>query len=226
MKLTNSLLTTVFATALTTLALAGCGSESSGSGGSGGTGGSDTGTSTTTAGATPLTAKDLAGEWVSKGCEAYPNGQGGENYLTRDFTLTESTWDLSFSIFGDKDCTVPLFTSKIHGPYTLGALSAKVEGATEGQFGFETNEWTAHTADMAAAFTGAGCGSMPWEVDVPQDVTQTGCIGVARKVSECPQEYDVVSLDGDALSFGQRITDMCKEDGRPTALSAYAVYKK
>ena len=179
MKLAHSLLTTAFVAALSTLALAGCNPESSSGAGGGGAGG---GSTTTSASAAPLAGKDLVGEWVSEGCEAYPNGQGGENYLTRDFTLTESTWDLSLALFGDKDCTVALFSSKIHGPYSVGELSPKVEGATEGQFGIETNEWTAHTADMASAFTGAGCGAAPWEVDVAQDVTATGCIGVAHKV--------------------------------------------
>jgi hypothetical protein len=40
------------------------------------------------------------------------------------------------------------------------------------------------------------------------------------------KEYDVVSVEGDELYFGQRITDMCKEDGRPAALTTYAVYKQ
>lgn len=225
MNLASSLLTTTFAAVLSTLALAGCNSESSGGGG--GSGGA-TGTDTTTSSAGPvaLTGKDLVGEWASQGCEAYPNGQGGESYLTRDFTLTEKTWDLSFSIFGDKDCTVPLFTAQIHGPYTVGALSKTVEGATEAEFGFETNAWTAHTQQMADTFTGAGCGAGAWEVEKAQEVGTTGCIGVAHKISDCPEEFDLVSLDGDALYLGQRITDMCKEDGRPTALGAYAVYKK
>ena len=57
-------------------------------------------------------------------------------------------------------------------------------------------------------------------------MTATGCIGVAHKTSECPAEYDIVSVDGDDLYFGQRVTDMCKEDGRPTALVEYPVIKQ
>jgi len=219
MKLASTLLTTVFACALATAALTGCSPEST----EDATGTPDT---TTTAGPTALTGADLAGHWVSAGCEAYPNGQGGENYLTRDFTLTEKEWSLDLTIFGDKDCSYPLFSSEIHGPFTLGELSEKVEGATEGQFAVATNEWTAHDQGMADTFTQSGCGNGAWAVEKAQDVTGTGCIGVAHKKAECPEEYDLVSVDGDELYFGQRLTDMCKEDGRPTALAAYPVVKQ
>ena len=243
MKLASRLSTLFFAVVLSGSALAGCDNSESSSG-AGGTGGStattsdsttssdtttsDTTTSdtTTSSGPVALTPQDLVGEWVG-GCEAYPNGQGGENYLTRDFTLTDKTWDLSFSLYADAACTTSLFTAKIHGPYTLGGVSAKVDGATEGQFGFETNDWTAHVQQMADTFTASGCGSAPWEVEVSQDVTKTGCIGVAHKVADCPQEYDLVGIKDDGkLYFGERITDMCSEAGRPAALGPFGLTKK
>lgn len=229
MKLASSLLTTAFAAAFSTLALAGCTSESSGGGGgSGGSTGTETTTDSTTSDTGPvaLTGKDVAGEWASAGCEAYPDGKGGESYLTRDFTLTETTWDLSFSVFGDKDCKVALFTAQIHGPFTLGALSKTADGATEGQFAFETNAWTAHNQQMADTFTGAGCGAGAWEVDKAQEVGGTGCIGVAHKIADCPEEYDLVGIKDGRLYFGERITDMCTEAGRPAALGPYGLTKK
>lgn len=213
MKLASSLLTTVFALALATAALTGCSSE-------------ETSDTTGTPGPAALTGKDLAGHWASKGCEAYPDGKGGQNYLTRDFTLTETAWSLDLTLFGDEDCSYPLFSSEIHGKFTLGELSATVDGATEGQFGIDTNDWTAHDQGLADTFTMSGCGTGPWELEKAQDVTGTGCIGVAHKTSECPEEYDVVAVDGDELFFGQRITDMCKEDGRPTALAAFPVVEQ
>jgi hypothetical protein len=35
----------------------------------------------------------------------------------------------------------------------------------------------------------------------------------------------VVALSGDDLFFGERITDMCKEEGRPQALGPYPVVR-
>lgn len=191
--------------------------------------GCDNDTQQTTTGDPPaeaLTGKDLQGEWVTEGCEAYPNGMGGESYLTRDFTLTETTWHLDLVIFGDKDCSFPLFSVAIDGPYTLGGLSAKVDGATEGEFAYTSNVWTALDASMVDVFNQAGCGAGNWAVGAPQEVGGTGCIGFAHKVSECPQEYDIVAIDGGALFFGERITDMCKEEGRPAALGAYSLAKQ
>ncbi len=184
-----------------------------------------TGETPTTGGAAALTPADLVGNFKSAGCENYPNGMGGENYLTRDFTLTETNWHLELVLYGDAGCTAKLFSSVIDGPYTLLDLSATVAGATEGNFGAGTNVWTAHMQNMADTFTMAGCGAAPWEVEVPQDVAVTGCIGVAHPIAECPTEHDVVSLDGDDLYFGQRITDMCSEAGRPTALAAFPVVR-
>lgn len=184
-----------------------------------------TGGTSTTGGAAALTPADLVGNFKSAGCENYPNGMGGENYLTRDFTLTETTWHLELVLYGDPGCTAKLFSSVIDGPYTLLGLSATVAGATEGNFGAGTNVWTAHMQNMVDTFTMAGCGAAPWELEVPQDVAVTGCIGVAHPIAECPTDHDVVSLAGDDLYFGQRITDMCSEAGRPTALAAFPVVR-
>lgn len=212
MKLASTLVTSVLALALSGIVLIGCNNEPSDPDGN--------------EGPAALTGKDLAGHWVTEGCEAYPDGQGGTSYLTRDFTLTETEWNLDLTIYGDDACSYPLFTAKINGPYSLGELSEKAEGATEGQFGFTTNEWTAHDQGMADLFTQSGCGAAAWEVDKPQDVTATGCIGVAHKVADCPEEHDIVLVEGTELFFGERVTDMCSEEGRPAALGAYAVHEQ
>jgi hypothetical protein len=169
-----------------------------------------------------LTGADLVGVWSSTGCEAYDDGNGGQNYLTRSFSLTDSRWSLDLTIYGDPDCTYGLFSSAIEGPYTLGG-AASVEGATNGDFGFTTNVWTPLVEDLATVFEQSGCASGAWEVGVGQDVTETGCIGVAHPIAECPVEFDIVKVEGDDLYFGARVTDMCQESGRPTALADYAV---
>lgn len=138
----------------------------------------DTGAADT--GPAALSPADLVGDWASTTCEAYADGNGGTNYLTRAFSLTESRWALEVTIFGDADCTFGLFRAEIEGPYTLGGAST-VAGATEGDFGFASNQWTALTEDMAAVFESSGCASGAWEVGVAQDVTGIGCIGVAHR---------------------------------------------
>jgi Adenomatosis polyposis coli down-regulated 1 len=212
MKLASTLAATLFTLCLSGSALTGCNSEPL----------EETGPE----GPRALTGKDVAGHWVSKGCESYPNDQGNETHLTRDFTLTEAEWDMKVALFGDEACSYPLFTVHVHGPFTLGDPSDQVEGATEGEFGFDTIEWTAHDQGMAETFTAAGCGSAVWSVNEPQDVTATGCIGVSHSKADCPKEFDLVSVEDDELHFGARVTDLCKEEGRPTALSAYAVYEE
>jgi hypothetical protein len=188
------------------------------------TGSSDDGTTDATTGGDALTPDALAGHYVSAGCEAYPDGMGGTNYLTRDFTLTTTTWHLDLVIYMDMACTTALFSAAIDGPYTLGGAAA-VAGATAGEFAFTTNVWTAHQQFMADTFTMQGCGADPWMIEVPQDVTTTGCIGVAHPIADCPKEYDIVSLADEDLYFGERITDLCAPTGRPAALGTYPVVR-
>ena len=173
-----------------------------------------------------LVAQDLVGEWSSESCEAYPDGQGGTNYVTRTFTLNQTKWDLNFTVFGDEACSFPLFSSNVGGPFRLQTLSPNVDGATEGTFELEYNDWTAHAEDIVTALEQSGCGTGEWSMGVPQDVTETGCFGVAKPKSDCAAEYDIVSIDGDKLFFGERITDMCAPAGRPAALNAYAVIRQ
>lgn len=227
MKLSSHLAIT--ASALSTLfALVACGgdSESAGQGGSTTTSTTSATSTTTDTGPRAVTSAELAGTWASAGCEAYDDGMGGKTYLTRSFTMTTTTWHLDLVVFGDDACKAPLFQAAIDGPYTLGELSATVKGATEAEFGFQKNVWTAKNDAMAATFTGAMCGALPWQVDAPQDVSATGCIGVAHAVAECPEEHDLVAVDGDTLHLGERITDLCKADGRPKALGPYGLVKK
>ena len=96
------------------------GSDLEASGGLGAPDGTDT-----------LSPAQLAGQWVSPVCEAYDDGAGGKNYLTRDFTLTESSWNLVFTAFGDEACSYPLFSGEIEGPYALTGPSDAIADAVD-----------------------------------------------------------------------------------------------
>lgn len=174
----------------------------------------------------PTSSLELAGRWRSAQCEAYPGQNGQTNYLTREFDISTETWKLRFTVYGDKDCKTPLFSGEVNGPYSLSTRSQNVEGATLGTFGIQSNHFTAFNQTMADTFTQSKCGQNNWKVGVPQDVSTTGCIGVAPQKQSCPEEYDIVKVDGDKLFFGQRVTDMCKESGRPTKFNDYPVIRQ
>jgi hypothetical protein len=104
---------------------------------------------TAACGTTRVQAKDLAGTWASPTCEAIDNGDGSKSYVQRNFQLTEETWTLNLDAFGDAGCSFKLFTVRVGGPYTLEKDSEKVAGATEGNFAFREQAFTAHVQDLA-----------------------------------------------------------------------------
>ncbi|CAN5857227.1 hypothetical protein BH24ACI1_BH24ACI1_18780 [soil metagenome] len=53
-----------------------------------------------------------------------------------------------------------------------------------------------------------------------KDILDTGC-SFLTPVNDCPQEYDLVRIDGNNLQLGARPADrnMCSEEKRPKSLS-------
>ena len=112
--------------------------------------------------------------------------------------------------------------------YEVGATSA-VAGARDGTFRFTRKTLRAHGA-MAAGFLSSaqGCGRA-FAADTDVDITAEGCAGLGQQpVSACGQDYDLVSLEGDNLRFGQRPADnnMCTPERRPAALSPLAMQRQ
>ena len=56
---------------------------------------------------------------------------------------------------------------------------------------------------------------------VGQDVTETGCIGVAHPIVGCPVEYDLVQIDGADLYSGVGAPTCARSPAAP--LAAYPV---
>ena len=80
-------------------------------------------------------------------------------------------------------------------------------------FHLERNVWTAHQQSFAEAFETNECGGPgPWQVGVPKEISDTGCLAFAYPVDSCPGgELDLVRLVGDQLTFGERSVDLCDE---------------
>ncbi len=165
-------------------------------------------------------ALDLTGRWRNA---CTPNGQGGGFSL--DFEFTRSNWSLDYVTYSDPSCATRAVTVHIEGPYEIGAASAAVPGAYEASFRFTRKTVTAHNEGAVAFLSSAAACPGPFTVGTARDISATGCGGLGQQpISQCGQDFDLVSVSGDALRFGQRPADnnLCAVDRRPSALATVA----
>lgn len=169
------------------------------------------------------TQPDLEGRWASA---CIPNGSG--QHIQLRFAMTRADWTLDYVTYTDAACTTPFVTARIEGPYAVTGPST-VAGASEGTFRFTRKTLRAHGPAAAGFLSSAqGCGRA-FAADVDVDITAEGCAGLGqRPVAACGQDYDLVSLEGDSLRFGQRPADndLCTPAQRPTALSPLAMQRQ
>lgn len=170
--------------------------------------------------AAPDLRKTAPGRWTSEAAEDMGNG----SFCTRDFTFTDSRWQLTFTIYADQTLKTPLVAIDFEGPWAPGKASQKVSGAHEATFDFTRKAITLKAKDVAKSFGMDACGL---EVGQPKDVSKTGCSFVAP-VEKYAREYDLVKVDGRAMWLGARPADgnMGSEDKRPVALGAKLVKAK
>lgn len=155
----------------------------------------------------------LSGTYASTAPETWYGGFG-----TRKFTFEDGTWGLSFTHALDPGMEVTTFRFRTEGPYEIGAPSAAVAGAYEGNFTEAKKYVTLLTEDpqLIAAFGFAECGLT---YGVETDISETGCASW-QPVAVCGLDHDLIAKDAAGVYFGVRPNDndMCTPDKRPTAL--------
>lgn len=162
--------------------------------------------------------QQLSGHWKSSSCEPAGNGI----FLKRDFTLTESTWNLTVTIYNDAACTVQFLGANVGGNYQVKQASQSVSGATEVDYQFSTRTVTPLSSAAASTLQSGMCGTGPWSVGKVTDIGATGCAALGfPSNATCPTELDLNQINGDSLFFGDRSADLCK--ARPGKLGAYPV---
>lgn len=163
-------------------------------------------------------SQQLSGRWKSSSCE--PAGSG--IYLKRDFTLTESTWNLTVTIYNDAACTTQFLDANVGGGYEVKQSSSSVAGATEVDYKFSIRTVTPQSAAAVTTLQTGMCGVGPWTIGKATDIGQTGCAALGfPSNAACPTELDLNQINGDNLFFGDRSSDLCK--ARPTKLGQYPV---
>ena len=163
---------------------------------------------------TAFAGPDVKGHWKSVAAEDLGNG----SFATREFTLTNTTWDLVFTLYADKELKTPLVAMNFSGPWKATGTSKTVTGASEATFEFKKKTVTLHAKDAAKGLGMDGCGLV---VGTPLDVSKAGCSFVTS-VATYGKEFDLLKREGEQLFFGARPADgnMGSADKRPTALGA------
>ncbi len=155
-------------------------------------------------------APAITGSWQSEGLENY-----GNHFATRNFTIGEREWQVTYRAYGDAQGKQALFTIRVNGYYVLGEASAKVAGALEGIFPARSRSITAESEPGVQMFAHMGC-----QLQQGQEkfLVNSGC-GFVPGVMQVMGEYDLAALKGEKLFFGDRAGDLSK--ARPDMLTPY-----
>ena len=160
---------------------------------------------------------DISGNWKSGAVEDLGNGYFG----TRALRFTQTDWEVVFSTYLDNDATKPVYVYRAAGTYAIAAPSAAVDGAYDVVFTLSSKYLTLKTDD-AQVIKAAGlefCNFLTKDTEV--DISALGCSSFMT-VGGCPQEFDIVKLDGETLLLGNRLYSdtVCSEDRRPKETGA------
>lgn len=175
------------------------------------------GPTTSTTSSRPQTFADkITGTWRSVSPEENNIGQ----FSTRELRLTATRWEMIYTLAQDAEMKNRILVFKSEGPYSLEGNPTKQTATQNVTFKFSKKFLNRLTKDrrLAKIYKLDEC-----KLGLKQelDVTEKGCSFVP-KLEECPQEYDLIKLEGDVIHLGTRPQDnnICTTDRRPESVGA------
>jgi hypothetical protein len=161
-------------------------------------------------------AQPAPSEWSSAPCSTVALGPGSNlSNIQRTFNLAGKSNTIQYRFFADDKCTLGLFTFVLKGGIDIGKPVADVEGAVEVNVALERVLFTLDSPRGGPA--AKGCGDGQFELGVQRDVTESGCLFIKPKAT-CGVDYDIMKIKDGMATPGFRTANMCKPEGRPTAL--------
>jgi hypothetical protein len=170
---------------------------------------------------------DVRGFWEIEDCVVQER-DGTRTSSKSAFVLLGREWAIEFVQFVDDQCARPAMKAFFAGQYEITQPSSVVPGASDATFGFSYKALTLYDDSLLAKANRGGCGPRAWERGKPQDVSTTGCLWVTP-VSACPQEFDLVKVDGNRLFLGERPQpgqNLCSEARRARTLRSVALVRR
>ncbi len=177
----------------------------------------------------------IAGTWVSVGCElrpqpaASPDEPGASaptpQYLSRRFRYDGLAFDGVITTYADVDCTVPVVDLIFAGRLERGGDHPVAEGAEsvdyilDERFAIKPREQT--LVEQLNGLPEGSCGTTAWQVDVTQEVQESGCGAFGIEPGQVLVDYDLLYLFDDMLFFGAKHVDgsaFDSDEARPVQL--------
>ena len=177
--------------------------------------------------AQPMTPSGVRGFWESEACVVQER-DGARTSSRSTFVFLGGEWALEVVQFGDDQCTRPTSRAFFTGQYEITQPSRVVSSAHDATFGFSYKAVTLYDDSLLAEANRGVCGERAWKRGEPQDVTTTGCLWVTP-VATCPQEFDLVKVDGNRLFLGERPPpgqNLCSEERRARKLRSLALVRQ
>jgi hypothetical protein len=171
-------------------------------------------------------APAVIGLWESETC-VVQDRDGNRTSSKSTFVFLDREWALEFVQFADDRCTRPTMKAFLTGQYQITEPSSVVLIAHDATFGFSRKTVTLYDESLIAEANRV-CSGRVWKQGEPQDVTTTGCLWVTP-VSACPQEFDLVKVDGKRLFLGERPQpgqNLCSEERRARTLRSLALVRR
>ena len=144
----------------------------------------------------------------------------GEAYGQRVFSFDNGKWTLKFTLALDPEMKFQVFQFRTFGSYKITTPSTVILQAYNAEFEEKRKFLTLKTdnVELVKAF---GLDNCDLVLNEEKDISISGC-SLWKPVSECPVDYDLVTLDEKGLLyFGERPSDndMCSSSKRPTKLT-------
>jgi hypothetical protein len=168
----------------------------------------------------------VVGFWESEMC-VVQDRDGDRTSSKSTFVFLGREWALEFVQFADDRCARPTMKAFLTGQYQITEPSSVVPSAHDATFGFSHKAVTLYAQSLLAEANRV-CGGRVWKQGEPQDVTSTGCLWVTP-VSACPQEFDLVKVDGNRLFLGERPQpgqNLCSKERRARKLRSLALVRR
>jgi hypothetical protein len=180
-----------------------------------------------TIGQSTITATSIAGIWETERCIVQERN-GVRTSSRSTFAFLDTEWALEFTQYADAACETPSVRAFFQGRYRIAERSSTVPGAYHANFGFSVKRLALYDDELLTQANREACGKRTWARGREEDVSSTGCLWVVP-VSACPQEFDLVKVDGDQLFLGERPAagqDLCREDRRARALRSLPLVRR